>query len=100
MFRIDCCFIRTAKKAVLPKNVFGMAFFDSSINEIARGCPLHRICRAKEAADKGEPTIFDKIISKDIPANIIFEDETALAFKDINPQVLLSRETIPLTENR
>ena len=43
--------------------------------------------RAKAAADRGEPTIFEKIIAKEIPAKIIFEDETALAFKDINPQV-------------
>ena len=31
-------------------------------------------------------TIFDKIINKEIPAEIIYEDELALAFSDINPQ--------------
>ena len=31
-------------------------------------------------------TIFDKIIDKSIPAEIIYEDEQALAFNDINPQ--------------
>jgi histidine triad (HIT) family protein len=30
-------------------------------------------------------TIFTKIISKEIPATIVFEDEKALAFKDIHP---------------
>ena len=50
--------------------------------------------RAKAAADRGEPTIFDKIIAKEIPAKIIFEDETALAFKDINPQVRLCKSTL------
>lgn len=30
-------------------------------------------------------TIFDKIIAKEIPANIVYEDEAILAFKDINP---------------
>lgn len=30
-------------------------------------------------------TIFDKIVSKEIPANIIYEDEFCLAFKDVNP---------------
>lgn len=39
------------------------------------------------AADSGAPTIFDKIIAKEIPAQIIYEDDTALAFRDINPQV-------------
>jgi histidine triad (HIT) family protein len=33
-----------------------------------------------------EPTIFDKIINKEIPADIVFENDKILAFKDINPQ--------------
>ncbi|MBL4659230.1 MAG: histidine triad nucleotide-binding protein [Alcanivoracaceae bacterium] len=33
-----------------------------------------------------EPTIFDKIINKEIPADIVFENDCVLAFKDINPQ--------------
>ena len=31
-------------------------------------------------------TIFKKIIDKEIPANIVYEDEDFLAFHDINPQ--------------
>ena len=31
-------------------------------------------------------TIFDKIINKEIPADILYEDEISLAFKDIAPQ--------------
>ena len=31
-------------------------------------------------------TIFDKIISKEIPAEIVYEDDQCLAFKDVNPQ--------------
>lgn len=30
-------------------------------------------------------TIFSKIIAREIPANIIYEDDTVLAFLDINP---------------
>lgn len=41
---------------------------------------------AAASADAGEPTLFDKIVSKQIPATVIWEDETALAFKDISPQ--------------
>jgi histidine triad (HIT) family protein len=37
-------------------------------------------------ADSGAPTIFDKIISKEIPAQVIYEDDEALAFRDISPQ--------------
>ena len=33
-----------------------------------------------------EKNIFEKIISKEIPADIIYEDEISIAFKDINPQ--------------
>lgn len=31
-------------------------------------------------------TIFDKIIAREIPASIVYEDDLALAFEDINPQ--------------
>ena len=31
-------------------------------------------------------TIFSKIIDKEIPAEIIFEDDLCLAFNDVNPQ--------------
>lgn len=31
-------------------------------------------------------TIFQKIIDREIPADIVFEDERCLAFKDVNPQ--------------
>lgn len=33
-----------------------------------------------------EETIFTKIINREIPADILYEDDDALAFKDINPQ--------------
>jgi histidine triad (HIT) family protein len=31
-------------------------------------------------------TIFDKIINKEIPADIVYEDERCLAFRDVSPQ--------------
>jgi histidine triad (HIT) family protein len=31
-------------------------------------------------------TIFEKIASREIPAQIVFEDDEVLAFKDVNPQ--------------
>ena len=33
-----------------------------------------------------QETIFTKIINREIPADIVYEDEDTLAFKDINPQ--------------
>ena len=32
-----------------------------------------------------EETIFDKIIRKEIPADVVYEDDEVLAFKDISP---------------
>jgi histidine triad (HIT) family protein len=31
-------------------------------------------------------TLFEKIIAREIPAQIVFEDDQVLAFRDINPQ--------------
>ena len=31
-------------------------------------------------------TIFSKIIRREIPADIVYEEELCLAFRDINPQ--------------
>jgi histidine triad (HIT) family protein len=44
------------------------------------------------------PTIFSKIISKEIPAEIVFESETVLAFKDINPKAPVHILIIPKIE--
>ena len=33
-----------------------------------------------------EETIFSKIIRKEIPANIVYQDELVTAFRDISPQ--------------
>ena len=40
-------------------------------------------------------TIFDKIISKEIPCDIIYEDDNILAFNDINPQAPVHILIIP-----
>ena len=46
------------------------------------------------------PTIFTKIINKEIPAQIVYEDELCLAFRDINAQapthvLLIPKKEIP-----
>ena len=41
---------------------------------------------ASAAITAGGPTIFDKIIDKSIPADIVHEDELCLAFRDTKPQ--------------
>ncbi|KAG0499497.1 hypothetical protein HPP92_004188 [Vanilla planifolia] len=57
---------------------------------------------AKTAAGSSEtrgPTIFDKIISKEIPSSIVYEDEKVLAFRDINPQAPVHVLVIPKLRN-
>lgn len=51
--------------------------------------------------DFSKPTVFDKIIDKEIPANIVYEDDHSLAFHDINPQapvhvVIIPKKRIPM----
>ena len=43
-------------------------------------------------------TIFTKIINKEIPADILYENENVLAFRDINPQAPTHFLVIPKKE--
>jgi histidine triad (HIT) family protein len=45
-------------------------------------------------------TIFSKIINREIPADIVYEDDLALAFRDVNPQapahiLVVPKQVIP-----
>ncbi|XP_032340610.1 histidine triad nucleotide-binding protein 1-like [Camelus ferus] len=48
-----------------------------------------------QATWPGSNTIFGKIIHKEIPAKIIFEDDQCLAFHDISPQASTCFLVIP-----
>ncbi len=43
-------------------------------------------------------TIFSKIIAKEIPADIVFQDDRVTAFKDINPQAPVHILIVPNKE--
>ena len=43
-------------------------------------------------------TLFTKIINKEIPADIVYEDDKCMAFKDINPQAPVHILLIPKKE--
>jgi histidine triad (HIT) family protein len=50
------------------------------------------------------PTIFERIIAGEIPADIVYQDEHVLAFRDISPQapthlLVIPREPIPRLED-
>ncbi|XP_053652727.1 uncharacterized HIT-like protein Synpcc7942_1390 [Cherax quadricarinatus] len=69
--------------------------FSGRCNIVSR-CRLHtslhsrsdEVTKAKTAtaAQKLQPTIFDKIIDGSIPAEIVYQDGECLAFRDVNPQ--------------
>ena len=40
-------------------------------------------------------TIFEKIIAREIPAKIIYEDDEVLAFHDVNPQAPVHALIVP-----
>ncbi len=44
------------------------------------------------------PTIFTKIIQKEIPADIVYQDEHVTAFRDINPQAPVHILIVPNKE--
>ena len=51
--------------------------------------------KAKSAKEGQEKTIFQKIIDKEIPADIIHEDDKVLAFNDVAPQAPVHFLVIP-----
>ena len=44
------------------------------------------------------PTIFQKIIDREIPAQIVYEDDLCLAFRDVRPQAPVHVLVIPKKE--
>ncbi|GJN08012.1 hypothetical protein PR202_ga25896 [Eleusine coracana subsp. coracana] len=72
---------------------FSFLFSDSSRRRpfgAWKGFRFLAMASEKEAAlaavPNDNPTIFDKIIKKEIPSTVVYEDEKVLAFRDINPQ--------------
>lgn len=43
-------------------------------------------------------TIFGKVVRREIPADVVYEDELCLAFRDINPQAPVHVLVIPKKE--
>jgi len=46
-------------------------------------------------SSEANETIFSKIIRKEIPADIVYEDNLAIAFRDVNPQAPVHILVIP-----
>ncbi len=55
--------------------------------------------RGKRNSEVGAiPTLFTQIIQREIPADIVYEDEHCVAFRDINPQAPVHVLIVPRQE--
>merc|ERR1711937_763820 len=78
----------------------GNRFFVMSNNEVE----LAKLAAEAQKRREGqEATIFDKIIAKEIRADVLYEDDAALAFRDINAQapthfLVIPKARIPMLE--
>ncbi|KAJ8270928.1 hypothetical protein GJAV_G00120860 [Gymnothorax javanicus] len=78
--RISCCAERT--------------FCSATKDEVTKA----RLAdEARKKYGNTAPTIFSKVIDKSIPADIIYEDDKCLAFRDISPQAPVHFLVIPRT---
>ena len=59
---------------------------------------VYKIPKEKTAVQE-EVTVFDRIVRKEIPSKIIYEDEHSLAFRDINPVTPTHFLVIPKNRN-
>lgn len=49
-------------------------------------------------AESVSPSVFSRIVAREIPADIVFENETLIAVRDINPQAPVHLLVAPKTE--
>lgn len=49
-------------------------------------------------SDSSSPSIFTRIVAREIPADVVFESDTMIAFRDINPQAPVHLLVVPKTE--
>jgi histidine triad (HIT) family protein len=53
------------------------------------------VSKAQSANLSNVPTIFDKLLSKEIPSQVVYEDDRAYCFRDVNPQAPFHALVIP-----
>jgi histidine triad (HIT) family protein len=50
------------------------------------------------ATNHAEPSIFTRIVAREIPASIVYESETVIAFRDIAPKAPVHLLVVPKTQ--
>jgi diadenosine tetraphosphate (Ap4A) HIT family hydrolase len=82
----------TAYPHIIFKQFSTSTFLNMSSNEVSAA----EIAASTDPAINPEsPTFFDKLIDKSIPADIIYEDDLCMAFRDIAPQAPVHFLVIP-----
>jgi histidine triad (HIT) family protein len=64
-------------------------------DEIVKAMAAAAEVREQSADDDAPPTIFDKLVSGEIPCKKVYEDDIALAFHDVNPVAPIHILVIP-----
>jgi histidine triad (HIT) family protein len=64
-------------------------------DEIVKAMAAAAELREQHANDDAPPTIFDKLVSGEIPCKKVYEDDIALAFHDVNPVAPIHILVIP-----
>ncbi|XP_066510186.1 uncharacterized HIT-like protein Synpcc7942_1390 isoform X1 [Hoplias malabaricus] len=94
-------FVRTLPRPALLLQVSGLLqICKGAIQNHSLSTHSDEVRLAEEASKKygkPAPTIFSKIIDKSIPADVIFEDDKCLAFRDISPKAPVHFLVIPRT---
>ncbi|XP_044761521.1 histidine triad nucleotide-binding protein 1-like [Coccinella septempunctata] len=90
--------LRSISRCFLDKKIYSIkpipkSSFSVNMNTRKISSEVEKAVSAK--LDRSKPTIFDKIISKEIPADIIYENDRLLAFNDVSPQAPVHFLVIP-----
>lgn len=80
-------------------SAFSVPFAKNQIRKMSEVDAAQIAASTDPAINPFAPTFFDKIVNKEIPAKIIYEDDVCLAFRDINPQGPVHFLVIPKNKN-
>jgi histidine triad (HIT) family protein len=53
---------------------------------------------SEQSTGASEPSVFSRIVAREIPADIVHETDTLVAFRDIDPQAPVHLLVVPKTE--
>merc|ERR1712173_383484 len=98
------CFFRFSSLLSSPTPVDTLPELSVRLYPVAKMSDEVKKAQDAAAAPAKGTTIFQKIIDKEIPAKIVFEDDEVLAFDDVNPQapvhfLVIPKKPIDMIEN-